>query len=270
MQNFNIYDCLQKGYKIDIGNTISKGWETFKAFAGGFIGYLLLYVVGASIIGMIPGANIALQLMQGALMIGFAAVAHNIVIGETPDFNNFFNGMRKNLGNYVVAALLTMLISLVFFLPLIIVFVSYILNNPEIAEVARYGTSEELGRYLVESMPSYIWVVFALTIIAFIPLGVAFMFVNHFIYFYELSATQALSASYRLAFKNFWSLVGLFFLIGLINILGFLCFCIGFLVTAPLSIIAIYHAFATLSGLHDNTGNGGDDEGKHLVLDHFR
>lgn len=268
MQNFNIHECLQKGYRIDIGSTISKSWETFKAFAGGFIGYLILLGGALFIINLIPGANVIGSLMQSAFWAGFAVVAHSIAMGETPDFNNFFNGARKNINRYMLASFLSGLIALVFILPFIVLMVKLLFNDPEFEDIARYATQEEMSRYMIEVLPTYVWVVFAIGMFLVIMVTVLFLFVPHFIYFYELSATQALGASYRLILKNYGSMFGLFIVLALINLLGILCLGLGLLVTVPVTLIAIYHAFATLSGLYDNTDK--DDEGKHLILDHFR
>lgn len=62
-----------------------------------------------------------------------------------------------------------------------------------------------------------------------------------------LDVGEALKESGRITYGHKAKLLGLFFVIGLVNILGAILLLVGLLVTIPLSALAVVHAYRTLS-----------------------
>jgi len=86
-------------------------------------------------------------------------------------------------------------------------------------------------------------------IIPGIYLAVAYMFTQFFIVFHGCNFWEAMEASRQLITKNWWYLLGLLFVITLINLLGVLLIGIGLLVSIPISYCIIYAAFEDIYGL---------------------
>ena len=78
--------------------------------------------------------------------------------------------------------------------------------------------------------------------------GMIWAFRLHFIVIYRLDAWEAMEMSRKVATKNLVSLIGLFFLLGIIIIISALPCGIGLLFSMPLMIGALYSAFAQITG----------------------
>ncbi|MDW3647527.1 MAG: hypothetical protein R8P61_10710 [Bacteroidia bacterium] len=119
---------IQSGYEFRLGDYLSRGWELFKENAGGFIGYIIIYIILSMIIStiaqMLGFGNAFLSFILGqvaaiptvGLGAGFILVAHRIAQNQEVEFGNFFDGLKDMvqlwLGNLVAGwlAALPMLI----------------------------------------------------------------------------------------------------------------------------------------------------------------
>ena len=75
-----------------------------------------------------------------------------------------------------------------------------------------------------------------------------FMFATFFVIDRELGPIKALQESYRITRGYKWDLFVLTLLLLLINVAGLLAFIVGILVSAPVSLLALTHAYRVLSG----------------------
>lgn len=97
---------IQSGYQTDIGEYFRRGWKIFERNIGGFIAYVLLYILISFASAFIPFAPL---LISGPLLAGFFIVSKKISRGEAYEFNAFFRGF-----DFFVPLLLYTLISGIF------------------------------------------------------------------------------------------------------------------------------------------------------------
>jgi uncharacterized membrane protein len=83
--------------------------------------------------------------------------------------------------------------------------------------------------------------------IALLVVSVIWAFKIHFIVIYKMEAWPAMEMSRKISTRNFFQLIGLFILMGLIVIISALPCGIGLLFSLPLSIGATYSAFAQIT-----------------------
>lgn len=97
-----VQELARNGYQLNISDAISRGFKTFQAYPGGFIGFFLLSGLMMGVSSFIPFAGI---LISGPLTVGNWLVARKIQRGEPYEFGDFFGGF-----NYFVQLLLASLI----------------------------------------------------------------------------------------------------------------------------------------------------------------
>lgn len=76
--------------------------------------------------------------------------------------------------------------------------------------------------------------------------GLRYAFVPYLVVERKLKPFEALAESARITYGHKWQLLGMFCLIGLVNLLGLICLVIGLLVSIPVSALAVAHAYRTL------------------------
>ena len=87
-----------------------------------------------------------------------------------------------------------------------------------------------------------------LLIIPGIYLAVAFSFASMIIVFANKEFWPALDASRKIITKKWFSFLGFFIVLGLINVLGAIALGIGLLFTIPITYCAIYAAYENIIG----------------------
>ena len=89
------------------------------------------------------------------------------------------------------------------------------------------------------------------TVLCILP-GIAFAIFSAFTYYFaldkQLSAVDAIKASWSVVAKNFGSVLGLLVLLFLLNIAGAIVIGIGLFVTVPVSFVATAYAYRRLNG----------------------
>ncbi len=89
---------------------------------------------------------------------------------------------------------------------------------------------------------------FLFLIIPGIYFAVAYSFSLLFVVFLKMDFWPAMEASRKIISKNFWSFLGFFIILSLINILGILALGLGFLFTIPATYCMVYAAFESVVG----------------------
>lgn len=87
---------------------------------------------------------------------------------------------------------------------------------------------------------------FILLIVPGIIFALRYMFVPYIVMDKGLMPMDALRESARITYGHKWELLGLFLLLALLNILGFICLLVGLLVTVPITWFAVTHAYKVL------------------------
>jgi hypothetical protein len=98
------------------------------------------------------------------------------------------------------------------------------------------------------------WVVLNAIKIVLIVIGMIFLVVpgiylaiglclaEPYFVFRKQDGVEAIKASMKLVGQHWWFMFGLIILVGLLNLVGALCFLVGILVTVPMSILIVYYA----------------------------
>jgi uncharacterized membrane protein len=198
---------------IDVGASISYGWEGFKKYPGqliaAFVVVALVSIIVSVVLGLASGDsavlslffNIVAWIVSMVLAKGLITIALDVTYGREPDLGKLFSG--ENLGQYLLASIAV-------------------------------GLLVSVGLILC-IIPG----LFAI---------VALQFTQYRVIDRNESAGEALSGSWELVKPQFGSLVLLMIALMAINFVGALLCLVGLLVTAPLSAVAVAHAYRTASG----------------------
>ena len=223
---------------------ISSAWELVKG------NYWLF--VGICAVGMLIGGAIPLILigpMTCGLFISFFKARRR----EPLEFGTLFKGFDF-FGPGVIASLLHTLPILAIVIPAYILF--YVGFVVSIAVQGASGSDPNPAAFLgLFGLFALFWLVMMIVIV-FISIGFAFAYpliVDH-----KLSGVDAVKLSFKGAIANFWRLLGLMIITGLINMAGVLCLYVGMFLVFPITYGAMAIAYEQVFGL------SGSSEGSDL------
>lgn len=244
----------REGYQIPIGDFIGKGWAIVKDNLGLFIAYTLIFIVINAISGMIPFVgNLASLALQGPLVIGFAIAAHKVTSRERLELNDFFKGFSQFV-QLLLTTLLTGIATAACFLPFVILFIVQVGVVGFEDLIPPQGSDSEEALEWVETIvgiftsPLLIIGILVSTVLALI-VSALLIFAPYYVYFYNLSAMDALQASFKVVKRQLGGMVLFIFVTGLVVAAGAIACGIGVLITIPIGLAAYYVAFATINDL---------------------
>lgn len=210
-------DIVSRDYQVNIGSYLSRGWEIFKQYAAGFIGYILLLTAIGVVLGMLPaplgngsegGAGLLPFVYQvfvaPILSAGFYIVAFQIARNRSHEFADFFKGFNRYLPILLVtlvSGILTILGTIVFIIP---------------------------GIYL----------------------AVAYLFSLLLVIDKNMNFWGAMETSRRLISRQWFSFFGFLLVLMLINLAGLIVLFVGLLFTFPLTVCMIVAAYEDIVGLN--------------------
>jgi len=198
--------------EFSVGSCISFGWEIFKKRPLFLIGTFLLISLGSSII----------------------------------------NGIFSNvLGHNGIGPFISFLINIVIQVFVGIAYVSLSLkahDSIETLELKDLWRPEFFLQYLLTSTVVFVIVMVGLVllIIPGIIAALMFSFSSYLVVDRSLPVTEALKESSRITRGHRLDLLWLLFVVFGINVVGLLCLIVGLLVTIPVSMLAIVHAYRVL------------------------
>lgn len=197
------------------GTMIRFGWETFKKRPWFFIGVMAVIWVASGI------------------------------------FSQMSSYASETSGAAVVFALVGVFVGVVGQLFVKMGTISFALKAHDAPEVARFEdlwAPEKFWSYLIASILVGLIVVagIILLIVPGIIWALRFMFVPYLIIDRKLDVSAAMRESSRITLGHKWQLLGLVVVLGLLNILGLLALIVGLLVTVPVTMLAVVHAYRTL------------------------
>jgi hypothetical protein len=215
---------------------IKGGWEMIKPQ------YWLF--VGMTVVAVLIGSAVPIILI-GPMMCGLNLAFFKTRRGEPVEFGTLFKGFDY-FGQSLIAALLHALPIIVIVVPAYILFyVSMIVS------IAAQGNSSEpnpapfLG---VMAVFGLFWVVVMIVIIV---VSIGFIFAYPLIVDRKLKAIDAIKLSFRAGLANFWRLLGMMLLTGLMTTVGVLACYVGAFLVMPLSYAAIAKAYEQVFGLSE-------------------
>jgi GYF domain 2/Membrane domain of glycerophosphoryl diester phosphodiesterase len=228
---------VERDYDLDIGGCVSRGWELYKNNFGVVFGGVAIYVViqfAFGAFGQIPilGAlgSIANLIISGPLIGGVYLVLLRVIRRQPASVGEIFLGFQMRflqlMLGYIVSALLTGVAAIPGLIP------------------AGFATFMMVRAHEVTAI--YLTIGLVGLVIALVPmiyLGVAWVFTLPLVIDKGIDFWPAMSASRKAVTRHWWTVFALLVIMGLINVAGFLCCCVGFFFSFPLSMTAMMYAY---------------------------
>jgi hypothetical protein len=233
-------DILARDYQLDIGRSISGGWnllsKNFGLVFGGCAIYLLIQM-GMSVLANIPLIGILISIasliVAGPFMGGVYYLLLKTIRGQPAEVSDIFAGFRLAfghlLGGYLVPAIFTGLSMIP----------GVGLMAYAIITMANQNAADALNLVLAS-------VGFVLFLIPAVYFGVSWMFTLPLVVDKGLDFWTAMGASRRMVGKHFWLVLGLAIVCGLINMAGFLACCVGLFFSIPIVFSAFMYAYESI------------------------
>ncbi|HEV2883949.1 MAG TPA: hypothetical protein VGW36_03770 [Pyrinomonadaceae bacterium] len=199
--------------------------------------------VGMTAVGLIIGSVVPLGILTGPMMCGIYLALFNTRRGQPIEFATLFKGFDY-FGDSVIATLIHMI-------PIVVVFVpSYILFYVGIFLMMPQQGDEPDPSFLLGFF-GFFAIFWLVIMVLLLVLSVVFTFAYPLIVDRRMSGLNAVKLSIRAALANFWRLLGLLLLSGLMSFGGiFLCY-VGVFLVLPISFAAIATAYEQVFGLGD-------------------
>jgi uncharacterized membrane protein len=212
---------------------IKGGWELIRSQ------YWLF--VGMTLVGIIIGSVVPMGILMGPMMCGIYLALFNTRRGQPIEFGLLFKGFDY-FGDAVVATLIHMVPIVVIVVPAYLLF--YVgMFGMMAATNGQPNPGAMLGLLGVFAV---FWFVVMLAVIV---LSVIFAFAYPLIVDRRLSGLNAVKLSIRAGFANFWRLLGMLVLTGLLTFVGVLFCYVGAFLVLPISFAAIATAYEQVFGL---------------------
>lgn len=221
---------------------IKGGWELLKN------NYWLF--LGMTFVALLIGSAVPLGILLGPMMCGLYMAFFKTRRGEPIEFGTLFKGFDY-FGQSVVAALLHTVPIMAIIVPAYILFYVFMFVSMAAAGAVSPGDEPNPAPFFgVMLMFGLFWVVVMLAIVI---VTIGFTFAYPLIVDRKLQGFDAVKLSFRAAFANFWRLLGMVLLTGVLNILGLLACYVGMFLVMPIGYAAIAKAYEQVFGLSDGT-----------------
>ncbi|HEX5218155.1 MAG TPA: DUF4339 domain-containing protein [Verrucomicrobiae bacterium] len=218
-----------RGYDVDIGSCLSRGWAVFKANFGVCVGATFLVMLCNQAAGFIPIVGIILSLMvQGPLMGGLNNFFIKLIRGESSGINDAFSGFSKSFWRLCGSFLLMCLLIYVWIIPVVVY------------AIVMDGSSAQFG-------PVF-WILAVIGFVGAMYVGVALVFALALCADLELGPWDSLRVSNRIVSKRWFSVFGLVVVAGLLSALGIFGCIIGIIFTLPLFYAVTMQAYEDIFG----------------------
>jgi hypothetical protein len=203
--------------------------------------------VGICLVAILVGSVVPLGILMGPMMCGIYLTFFSKRRGLPIEFATVFKGFDY-FGPSVIATLIHVVPIITIMVPSYILFyVGLFLVMP------RPGDEPDAsGLFIFIGVMVIFWLVIVCIMIV---ISVAFTFSYPLIVEYRLQGLDAVKLSARAAFANFWRLLGLSLLSGLLGFAGILLCYVGVFFVFPISFSALAIAYEQVFGLdHPQTG----------------
>jgi len=200
--------------------------------------------VGVTLVGLLIGGVVPLGILMGPMMCGIYLMLLQEMRGRSTEFSTLFKGF-----DYFIESLIATLIQ---FIPVFVLLVPFYAvfgfgMAHFVSQQQKAGGQPGTAFMATFSAGMALFAVFA--IIIGIAIGVLFSFSYPLIVDRRLKGLQAIQASFKAALANFWSLVGLLLLNGLLGIAGAFCCYIGTFLVTPIIFAGLACAYRRVFGL---------------------
>jgi len=247
---------LAQGVQLSISKAIKDGFGYLGKNVGAYVGFTIVgifIIIAAAIFSMfVPFiGNLALSVMViPALMMGFAIYARKSDMNQPTQFEDFFEGFKRNYSQLILANLIIQIIStvmtLLFLSPVIAEMVP--LFTDMMQNIQNPDDAAEIGQEIFAIMLGNWWAI-GLSIVVGIVIQVLYMLANYFVVFYGFGFWEAMESSRQLMSKVFFKVIILNILVGLILTIGVIATLgIGILFLFPVTVLINFSVFNQVAG----------------------
>ena len=200
--------------------------------------------VGITLVGLLIGSLVPLGILMGPMQCGIYLALFQTRRSQPIEFGTLFKGFDY-FGDSLIAALLHLIPMLIIIIPSYIVFVVFYAGF--IVTMSQSGGEPNPAALLgFFGVVMVFWLgVFVLMIL----LSVVFTFAYPLIVDRRMKGFDAVKLSIRAALANFWRLLGLLLLTGLLNFVGVMFCYVGAIFVLPIGFAAIAEAYEQVFGL---------------------
>ena len=199
---------------------------------------------GMCAVAMIIGSAVPLGILMGPMMCGLYLAFFQVRRRQPIEFGLLFKGFDY-FGQSVIAALLHVI-------PITgVVIAAYIFMYVGMfaAMIAASAAGEDAAPFAGIGILLLFMLFFIVIFLVVILISVGFTFAYPLIVDRGLQGFDAVKLSWRAAFANFWRLLGMSLLSGILGILGMLLCYVGILLVFPITLAAVAVAYEQVFGL---------------------
>lgn len=216
----------ERGYRIDIGNCVARGWSLVMANLGVSIATVAIVYACLIFTGLIPCVGGLVQLViQGPLMGGLYMVFLRMIRRQDAAVGDAFSGFSTSFLQLFLVGLITGMIIFVCMIPAIVV----------IALSAAATKSDP--------HPLVLGIAFIVTALPIIYLTICWLFSMPLVIDKRLDFWPAMELSRKVVTMHWLSVFLLTLVCGLITIAGAFALCVGILVAAPVAMASLTYAY---------------------------
>lgn len=197
--------------------------------------------VGMAVVAMMIGSAVPLGILMGPMMCGMYLALFKHRRGEQIEFGMLFKGFDY-FGPAVIAALLHMLPIMAIVIPAYILFYAFFFLS-----IAVQGDEPNPGAMMGMMVLFMLFWLAVMLVIIVITIG--FTFAYPLIVDRKMAGFDAVKLSFKAAMPNFWRLLGMSILTGLLMIVGILLCYVGIFLVMPVSYAAVAVAYEQVFGL---------------------
>jgi uncharacterized membrane protein len=235
---------------FSIGDAISDGWKLVSTNLGFYIlGGIIAVVCGwaVSIIPFVGGLANNL-IISPCFMASAIFITWRISRGfPWTDFGEVFKGFSY-LSRIMVSSLIEGAVIAFLVVVFLFNFIPQFLDLISMSDSTDfYGNQEEMKAIFLSLFTGKSLFLFIGFMLCTFVVTVLWAFKIHFIVIYNMEAWQAMELSRKICTRNFFQMIGLFILLGLIVIISLIPCGIGLLFSMPLAIGSVYSAFAQVT-----------------------
>lgn len=214
---------------------IKAGWELVKDQ------YWLF--VGMCAVAMIVGSAVPLGILMGPMMCGLYLVFFSKRRGLPIEFGMLFKGFDY-FGQSVIAALLHVIPIMAIIIP------AYIFLYIGMFAAMAAGSASDSGPVAGLMFLLVVVIFYVAVVLVIILVSIGFMFAYPLIVDRGLPGFEAVKLSFKAGFGNFWRLLGLSLLGGLLGMCGIILCYVGILLVFPITLSSVAIAYEQVFGLN--------------------
>lgn len=203
------------------------------------------FFVGMCFVAILVGSAVPFGILMGPMMCGMYMTFFMKRTGQPIEFATLFKGFDY-FGQSVIATLIHVV-------PIVIIIVpAYLLFYVGFAiSLAAGGSGDEANPMFAFGFLGFMIVFWLVIFVIIILISIAFTFSYPLIVDRQLKAVDAVKLSARAAMANFWKLLGLSLMSGLMSFVGALCCYVGVFFVFPIAYAALAIAYEQVFGIQN-------------------